>query len=451
MSPKRLRELLFLSPVLIMLAGLYLYFMQLQDLRLDELITTNLLIRLSFRETLTYLFEQDSPQLIYYFYVYVFKELFGVGLWSMRGASLVLMLLCLVEFYRLCKEFMSPKMSYLGVVILGLSFPFILYGGEIRPYAMLLLLSVTANRYYVLMGRKRSPLDFYKYFVIMALIVGTHLSGFLLFFLHAANAIFDRRSRLWQDLKLAHIGFGSFIAIPMLYQTIRAFNHVHDFRSVPTISDFLGQVSFLFNGKIFLSLSLLILLLSHLKSKSSRYQLFFISIITLPISLLFIKSLISAPAFEARYALYSLPVFILYLCYRLSLLAPNDLRMTGMISAAVVFALLWNLFGHEQFHIRPYRLDSKGVSEQVQSLWMTNPQSMVISCGACLHFYLHKYIDQHLCDPKDNPTKGQLYYVEYSPNQDACKSLREKLQQNRDILSSTRLDQFEIHHLSPQR
>jgi 4-amino-4-deoxy-L-arabinose transferase-like glycosyltransferase len=450
MRERKIKEMLGLGVVLVLVVVVHAYFVQFHDLRFDELITSNMIITMSFRSTIQYLFELDSPQIIYYLYIYAVKEIFGLGLWSLRGASIFLSVLCLIEFYRLSKEFLSHKMSLVAVGMLGFSFPFVLYGTEIRPYAMLLLLTVSINRYYVLMWRQRSPFDFYKYFLMMALIVGTHLSGFLLLLVHACDAIYNKRSRIWKDLKASHLFFAGMVTLPMLYQAIRIFNHQHAYRTTPVILDFFKEFAYLFNGKYFVALATIVIIVACYKKLEKRNVSFFFLVGVLPIGLLFLKSILSAPAFEARYVLYSLPVLILFLVYSLCLLT-QDLRIRFGLVSAFAAIILGNALVHERFHQRPYRIDSRGVSQIVKEILIEKPSASVISCGACLHFYLYSTTHNHLCNKYNPKLNDELIYIEYQPNKMSCASLLDEALYQREILEVIDYQEFQIYQLSEMR
>jgi hypothetical protein len=447
---KKSEELFGLIVVLFFIFGFHAWFVTNQDLRFDELITTNMIITMSFQESLQYLFKLDSPQIIYYIYLYLFKEMFGLGLWSLRGASVLLSFLCLIDFYRLNREFLSSKMSLVSVLMLGISFPFLLYGSEVRPYAMLLLLSVMLNRYYVLMWRERSSFDFYKYTVIMALMVATHLSGFLLLAVHALDTILNKRTQIWQEFKKPQLLFAAIVVLPMIYQAIRIFNHRHDYRTTPTVLDFLNQFVFLFNGKYFVIMAFSLIACSLWWKFQKRKMSFLVLGTLVPIVLLFFKSIMSAPAFEARYVLYSLPLFLILVVHSIGLLSKNVLIKSGFV-ASLLFILGWNCFVHEKFHQRPYRIDSRGASALVIEIYSQKNKASVVSCGACLHFYLFHKVADHQCNQFGPESSGEIIYIEYKDNKQSCVTLLNELTQNREVLQVTDYQQFQIFELGQRR
>lgn len=397
---------------LFVLVGLWVFgayqLAMLHDLNLDELLALNLVLKRTFFEALGWIRLSDTFQPIYYFILYSLKETVGLDLFWVKLPGLIFAVLSLGFSY-----WSSRQLTW--TLLLAGSFMFIYHGIEVRPYSMALFFALCAQTFYyqILVLRKRGY-AILGYALCALLLVCSHLSGFILIFCHFLGS---GLSLLRKIPKRGRWLLGVAL-LPSLYSAIRIANHYHPYRNPPSLYDFFGQLAHLYNGVYFVILGGILALWFFTFKSSRREQLYYLSSLILPPILLYLKSVVSAPAFEVRYLLFTLPVFLWLLSRAIWSLPTGNTLKLGFI--AIFLCLQANyFFHHEAFHQRPYRADTIGASQQVTE-WVEQYDPVIVSCGICLSYYLRGMPAKYDCFGLLKDPSHYLVYLELEKNRSFC-------------------------------
>jgi len=393
--PKEHPWIWWISALAILLGvGLRFFLLDFHPLNYDELITVNVLGFSDWATAFRWISKDDTQLPLYYMILFFLKPLGLDSTAALRLPSLIFGVLALVQNFKLAKEIKGSTVAMISTAFLSLSFLAIYHTNEVRPYSLLLLLSIwsTRNLWKLIHHSEPSRPVLLRYLVSAILLMMTHYYGLMFFCVQALFWVLSVRLQLKKKAFVLLVPFLFFL--PFIRDFFTAFMVTHTFRKPLGLQEYLGMFSYFFSGRrvvLFLMALFLWQFLVFFNRKNFKEDLkenrFLWFLFLGPILIAVLKNLILSPSLEPRYMIFCLvPAYILLAERTLGLnrrIKTLSLPVLVCILGLMAAHLLWK----EKILTYPYRIDSRGAAERAKELAVKN-ESPIFSCNVCLTHYL---------------------------------------------------------------
>lgn len=387
----------FLILIIVLAAFLHLFFLNFHPLALDEFITLKLLDIHDLHKILFFLKTNDTQQPLYYILLYkLFSNNLMTDVARTRLPALIFYGIGILVHYFTVKKFKSAEVAIISTALISLSFILLFHSTEVRMYSLLFLFLICADYNFLSIWKtsefKKTNLILFIFFGFAATF--THLFGFIYFFTEVLLLLFSlQKTSSNSKLKIVLITSALLIISALILpDVLKNFNAYHAYRYSPTALNLLELIAYLFSGYFFpLALLLSVGLLFSAKSQLLKFVKSYwpiYTVILFPILLAFLKSKITAPAFEARYFVGSLSFFYLLTA---TYIHESNWKVKYFREGFIILLVLisiYNIAFKERYFIYPYRVDSKGVAEEIIAAKTKDPSVEIVSCNICPYFYI---------------------------------------------------------------
>ena len=362
----------------------------------------------------------DTQQPLYYLLLKLQHFFFEIStVVQARFISICIGITSIFVNYKVIKNKFDSEIALTSTSFLSLSFIAIHHTNEVRMYSLMLFLSIISLHYvYLIIDRYDIKIKCFLIFTIIQILMAyTHHFGFLACFTNVSCIVGYqfRKGKLNWKLALGFIVLFLIFVFPIATDFVKDFNDNHLYRDAITLKLLLGQLSYLFSGKFFFLVSVIVmawLLMKH------RQCSFLYILVGLPVAITYFKSVMFSPSLESRYLIFVLPAFFLCLSQAIHLFAYKRTLYLILIICSVL-----NIFLKENYFDYPYRLDSKGISERVIKFYMETKSKEIIFCNTCPNFYLKNYKISclfHEYERELKPMRSEDIWVVLEAKQNAC-------------------------------
>jgi uncharacterized membrane protein len=339
---------------------------------------------------------EDTQMPLYYVLIHFVRNILGDSTLLMRLPSYLFGCLALWQHFLFANEEKGEEVALISTGFLSLSFMAILHTNEMRPYSLLLFLSIVSFRIFYKFIRDQKNLALLSCFILVSsLLVLTHYYGLLLFCVQILWLLFlIGKNQIKYARNPALIFICVFAAfLPFSRGFINNLTVVHEYRKVVTLYDYVSMAAYFSSGKYFLLLILGLIgwtlknnysgttARAYLKENALTFWILFA-----PIFIALTKNIFLNPSLEPRYIIFCLSPFSI-------IIAPlflNGTKIRGPLLLLAVVLLMGNIFIKEDYLHTPYRIDSRQASQQAIQLSDTNRDSVIVACNMCSHYYFDK-------------------------------------------------------------
>lgn len=296
--------------------------------------------------------EWDVNAPLYYYFLWIWRNLFGISEFSIRFSSVLFSSLTAGMIYVFSTKFFNKTTAVIALLIYTSSNEIFFYAHEARCYSILFFLSLCSSYLYFNLLSKKSNGSIILLGIVNFLLIYTHyLTGFILVFQFLLTLLFFNKPFAKQIgaafLITFLLAFWRFSkkTILLLLNSKKSF-----WLNKPTFHDLKTTVYDFFNGKeiFFVYLFLIVVLLIVLfASKQSSYLKELITIKSLYILFcsigiilfLFAASSIT-PLFTKRYVVYTIPFMCILIGFITGKITQTKLRyiVTGLICLISVYS-----------------------------------------------------------------------------------------------------------------
>ncbi len=347
--------------------------------------------------------------------LYFIEKHIGDSETILRFPSAICGVLAVVAIYVVGKRLYSRKEGLIASAFMAVLWCPIFYSQEARPYSMLLLFTLLASYYWILLIRKLSDNGRPSYYTMLGYVLTAVISSYLHYFglylvvLHGlAAALFlisRRKTLIYVGLIYIAILLAYLPWLPMMYEDL---GRGPIWIEPPTWKAFILYLNSLFNHSKGLLLAVLFLYFSlalsgaygTIKEKTylnvRRLLLSSGSLLVLwlivPFIGVYMKSIVSTPVLTNRNLIISLPAAYLLLSRSITRL-PLRSRHQGI----VIFIILVLMLGHLVFRVKYYSVPQKEQFREAVEYILDREQlyenSLIVGytgSKACFDYYFEK-------------------------------------------------------------
>ena len=286
--------------------------------------------------------EWDLNAPLYYYFLWIWRNLFGIGEFSIRFSSVLFSSLTAGMLFLFAMRFFNKYTALLTLVLFTASNEMFFYAHEARCYALLFFLSICSSYCYFTLQSKKSMMALVFLGVCNFLLIYLHyLSGLILVFQAILLVLF------YQPVFLKQVSYSFLITLVLsawrfTKKTILLLlNHEKSFwLSKPSFEDLKNTVSDLCNGSgffffysllILTSLSFILFANKRISLKSiNTFKVLYLFLCSIGTLLLFYFISQFSPLFTKRYVVYTLPFFFLFVGFVVSLIPYFKVRYVLM-------------------------------------------------------------------------------------------------------------------------
>lgn len=407
---------------LILMISLFLrfFFALKQPLSFDEILTFNVLHIPTTERFIKHILFHDLQTPSLYLLLLVIKNYLINSYHIFRLTLSLISTLGIYYIYKTTSKIFDETTANWSAFLYGFSFPMILFGTEMRPYAVILLLNTLLNYIYFVIEKNK----FLYMLLILILSVSFHIYGFLLITPYILLEFNYLRKQLSEKPTLGFLFIGSlFTTLTLLFSyLLKHFDMNHEYRAHGKI---LFHVSNYLSIGFFGPLGLLIIIICSFyffiseKNKDKNkiiLKLFIIS--SFPLVLIFVKSLLSTPTLEPRYLIITLSTFMIIVS---SFFVHLQKNYNKMLSIFFIITILFDLLFYRNF-FSSFREDGKVVFEKALKESKVR-NSNLYSCGICFLPYSTNRNLNYSCfgsHDKNKKLKRDSVYVVHNNSLRCC-------------------------------
>lgn len=294
-------------------------------------------------------FEDPGNPPFYYIILRLWFILFGWNEQSGNLLSVITGTAAIISLYFLVKQFSDKKTAYLAASYMAVSSYFISYSHDIRCHTLvLLLISIVAHRFFLLINKKEINIkDYICYAIPSILLVNTHYYGCLFIFANFLFFVIHKIMLKSFNIKKAFTFFilNIIIALSLLpYFLYTAFDKAlfdSDFNSYMTKPEF---PMFLIALIIIFSIILYIYLRNNfIKNTFSSSQYYFLDYILFSLCFIFIIAFIISffrPIMRMRYLVILAPFIITFISIIIVKLTSHNSYFIRFFCISIILLLL---------------------------------------------------------------------------------------------------------------
>ena len=298
--------------------------------------------------------EWDINAPLYYYFLWIWRNLFGISEYAIRFSSVLFSSLAAVMLFVLSIKYTNRTTAFLSLLLFTVSNEMFFFAHEARVYSIVLFLALCSTYFYFNLLNKKSAASIIFLGIVNFLLIYAHyLTGFILVFQVLILILFFNKS----FFKQISIAYAITILLCLWRFTQKTFLHIlnnqksfKEWVAVPTLADLKNTFGEFLNGNDLLYFYLILLsgtLIYLLASKQIKFKekaektkmvyLFFVGI--LPGIICFLVSQVS-PFFIKRYFLFSLPFLFLFIGFVISMIPQKTIKYSviTLISAACFIA-----------------------------------------------------------------------------------------------------------------
>ncbi|MFC1546813.1 glycosyltransferase family 39 protein [bacterium] len=380
--------LILFSVIFLLGAFLRFYHLGTESLWNDEIETYTICSYDNFSDVMNKGILSDIHPPAHYILTHYVIKYFGDSEFAMRFPSVLAGIFCILFIFLIGVQLYSYREGLLAALMMAVSFPGIQYSQEARAYSLLLLFTLMAMYFWIHILAKVDSASPIKKSVIICYILSAVIACYLHFFglffiaLHACGILFlliKKKRIIWPVVIMYSLIFIAFVPwIPVMLGTMQRGDMV-SWIGRPSSSAFFKTHSFFFGNSDGISglalLAYIILFFRYIKTKEKSYilqttiasSLLVVLWLFLPFTIIYIKSLISAPLLIGRYLIISLAAA--YLLFSRSILElPIKSKKRNGVMLGVILLMFAHLLFFKQYYTRPqkeqYREAVEFITEQ---------------------------------------------------------------------------------------
>jgi hypothetical protein len=315
---------------------------------------------------------------------------FGENTFALRVYSLILIIALPFSFFNLSKKFLSELNSYKALLLLILFHPIIIYSSSMRPYILLILLTIELTSNYLEQLNDYKQRKAYSFMAFGLLLTLTHPLGILLFLTYSFSLLY--KNRQYKSIYALALFLGLIFVLFFFLKKdlfVFAFNtHIN----TSSLISYLLSLSYLTSGLYFsiLILILTLIMLFRMFSKNEKLflkapQNFAVLFVFFTIIIGLILSLITKNLLYPRHLFFCLPFLAILIIQILHFSIPN-IAINNFFYSLLIVSLLGKSYYREKMFTLPFEIDSKKIASRAQELSKNNLH--IYSCGNCFHFYI---------------------------------------------------------------
>ena len=273
--------------------------------------------------------EWDLPPPLYYYFLYIWRNLFGISEFAIRFSSVLFSSLAACMLYLISVKYFNKTTALIALVIYTASNEMYFYAHEARCYALLFFLILFSTYHFFRLNNKKSHtsiicLGIANFFIVY----GHYVAGIILFFQVLLVLVFYNK-----DL-FKRVAYAYAITLALIIwrftkkMLILIFNHEQSYHATkPSFTDMQNAIFDFFNGK--------------------EYLLFYLGIMILAFCILFFKDFkinFITPEIKGTY-LFCCSFGIIIICCILGLLTPVWFKRYAVFSIPFTCILIGALIG----------------------------------------------------------------------------------------------------------
>jgi 4-amino-4-deoxy-L-arabinose transferase-like glycosyltransferase len=465
---KNIQELLF--AIALAAACVYrLYHLDYYSLWADEVWSVQACELGSFKAMILHLIHRDLHPPGYQTILYFWISLFGSTEFSVRSLSALSGVAAIIVIYSIGKKHFNVLAGLLAASLLSGSFQAIYYSQEARSYSLLLLLScISAGSFLdIFIDKSRKAVDFLVFIITGTLLVYLHYIGSVFMAAEGIIAIFlslfakDHRKKIIGRIFIT-LPFIAIMYSPWLPTMYHHATKTEFWAEKPGIHDFFNVWHFILGNSTLLAtmqiagITAVIAMFLSGKQKETTWDektkaATLLSLLFIPMAILFTKSYFSQSIHEDRHFIYAIPLVCLSTGYFLSRIA----NLPGKANHKTVFVIAAFLLisieqlrtnTNENAHKKLLPQDLRGAVSIIKSdsEFSEKKVSIVATHGAFNHYFKINNINNSLycCVTSSDQLSqlasiilrkkhGSFYFMEFtfSGDNSMLKSLQEKYHQ----------------------
>ncbi len=257
-------------------------------------------------------------------------DLFGISEFSVRSLSLLFGSLTVFPLAILAKELFNKRTAVYAVLIYSLSNIYIYYFQEARSYTLVTFLVTFSFLYFYRIITKGRFKDVLLYVIFNTLLLYTHLTPIIIFFVQFVASLFFIKTSKKKVLYL-YVSQAISVLLVMIWVLNNSWfgGNETNWLPIPGLLDILKLLGIYTNNKITLIIASLVVAFVLIKVLSHKNDIRFKNLsITLlwglvPIAIIFLVSVYYNPRFIPRYMLYAVPGLYLSIAYAIDRATQN--------------------------------------------------------------------------------------------------------------------------------
>lgn len=297
---------------------------------------------------------KDVHPPLYYMILHYWMQLFGNSEFSIRFPSVIFGLVSVFVIYKISSELFNKEVGLISSILLSFSLFHIIYSQEARQYALMMLLILISNFFYLKLLNRIKYKTTIGYIISTVLLTYTHMIGLFFIIPQFIYYIFKFRQcknniKYWFIIQF--IIFILFLPWICMLSKISNTESLIQWLPIPTINDLFNTfISFSNESLIIFLIFIILVFISIFRIKNQMFvyidythkkeNFYLLLWVLLPITLVFIISLFVQPLYQSRYLIGALPALYILISngiYKLKKIGMVILIIIILISISQMF------------------------------------------------------------------------------------------------------------------